>query len=74
MRFKNMPGWTRELMSERKFRKAVIRAARFDTIRIMARWNKGHSYTGWENIPGTDYSWQKIPLHGMVPRRMCPCM
>ncbi len=72
MRFKNMPGWTRRMMAERKFRKAVIRAAKFDTIRIMARWDKGHSYTGWENGPETDYSWQKIPLHGMISQAYVP--
>ncbi len=72
MRFKNMPGWTRRMMAERKFRKAVIRAAKFDTIRIMARWDKGHSYTGWENGPETDYSWRKIPLRGMLSQAYVP--
>jgi len=72
MRFKNMPGWTRQMMSERKFRKAVIRAAKFDEVRIIARWDKGHSYTGWENSPRTGYSWEKIKLHGMVPQTYVP--
>lgn len=65
MRFSNMPGWTRSLMSERKFRKAVIRAAKFDTMKILAQWDKGNSWCGWENGPGTGYEWRPIPMNGM---------
>jgi len=37
MRFTEMPGWTRQLMPERAFRKAVIRAAKMETMEIAAR-------------------------------------
>jgi hypothetical protein len=72
MRMKNMPGWTRALMSERKFRKAVIRAAKFDTMQIMARWDRGNAWCGWENGPGTGYAWRKIPLYGMHSQAHVP--
>jgi hypothetical protein len=65
MRLRMMPGWTRKLMGERKFRKAVIRAAKFETMQIMARWDRGNAWCGWRNGPGTEYAWKHIPLHGM---------
>lgn len=72
MRFKNMPGWTKKLMSERKFRKAVIRAAKFDHIEIVASWDKGNAWQGWENGPRTDYAWKEIPCHGMHSQMPVP--
>lgn len=69
MRFANMPGWTRSLMSERAFRKAVIRAAKFETMKILARWDRGNSWCGWENGPGTDYEWRPIQMNGMYSQR-----
>lgn len=71
---KNMPGWTKALMSERKFRKAVIRAAKFDTMEIRAMWSNGNAWYGWENGPRTNYAWRKVPLAGMYSQAYVPVM
>ena len=56
VRFSEMPGWTRQLMSERAFRKAAIRAAKMETVEIAARWDRGNAWSVWRR--GSNKSWR----------------
>lgn len=51
MRFSEMPGWTRQLMSGREFRKAIIRAAKMECMEIAARWDRGNGWNIWGRGP-----------------------
>lgn len=56
MRFKdlNLPSWTRELMKERKARKAILKASKKGYFEIYALWDRG-SYSTWRHY--TNGSW-----------------
>ena len=68
-RFADMPGWTRQLMSERGFRKAVIRAAKMETMEIAARWDRGNAWNIWRR--GPSHVWGHT-TNGMLSQAYVP--
>ena len=69
MRFSEMPGWTRQLMSERAFRKAVIRAAKMETMEIAARWDRGNAWSVWRRGPSQTWTQSR---NGMLSQASVP--
>ena len=69
VRFSEMPGWTRQLMSERAFRKAAIRAAKMETVEIAARWDRGNAWSVWRR--GSNKSWRHS-TNGMHSQALVP--
>jgi len=69
VRFSDMPGWTRQLMHERAFRKAIIRAAKMETMEIAARWDRGHSWNTWKRGPNRIW---KHSTNGMLSQTSVP--
>ena len=68
-RFADMPGWTRQLMSERGFRKAVIRAAKMEVMEIAARWDRGNAWNIWRR--GPSHVWGHT-TNGMLSQAYVP--
>ena len=66
MRFSEMPGWTRQLMSGREFRKAIIRAAKMECMEIAARWDRGNAWNIWRRGPSKSWWHYTNGMHSQV--------
>lgn len=69
MRFSEMPGWTRQLIPERTFRKAAIRAAKMETMEIVARWDNGNAWNIWSRGPSKIW---RHSTNGMLSQMSVP--
>jgi hypothetical protein len=72
MKMNTIPSELRTLTKERKFRKAIIRASKFESIEVMARWDKGNAWdgyrktrTGWKHIQNGMHSQMPVPISVM---------
>lgn len=71
MRFKdlNLPSWTRELMKERKARKAILKASKKGYFEIYARWDRGNAWSMWKHYADGEWAHSQ---NGMLSQAYVP--
>lgn len=62
----NLPSWTKDLMKERKARKAILKAAKKGYFEICAQWDRGNAYSVWRRSASGKWRHTQTGMHSQL--------